>query len=94
MWRSQCTCRDDKGRRAKVDPEFCAAETTFGKVKKQDYQVASLVDARGYPAPSAPLSKAELDVFAWMSKAPLTKVLDALVRCIFAYKARKGRVFR
>lgn len=69
VWRGQCTCHDDDGRRAEVAPEICEAETDFGQVKKQDYQVAALVDARGYAVPPAAPSPAELDVMAWMAKS-------------------------
>ncbi|WP_137894034.1 zonular occludens toxin domain-containing protein [Ramlibacter sp. 2FC] len=76
IFRGQCSCFDDDGRRAKVEPEICAAETDFGDVKKHDYQVAALVDARGYPVPPAAPSEAELDAMAWMSRsspAPMKK---------------------
>lgn len=68
VWRGQCTCHDDDGRRAKVEPEICAAETTFGEVRKQDHQVAAQVDARGYALPPAPPTQAELDAMAWIAK--------------------------
>ncbi|WP_137893305.1 hypothetical protein [Ramlibacter sp. 2FC] len=63
VWRGQCTCHDD-GRRVKVEPEIGSSETEFGDVKKQAYQVAALVDARGFPVPPALPSEAKLDAMA------------------------------
>lgn len=68
VFRGQCTCHDDDGRRVKVEPEICSSELKFGDVKKQDHKMAALVDARGYPVLPAAPSEAELDAMAWMAK--------------------------
>lgn len=68
IFRGQCTCHDDDGRRAKVEPEICAAEMDFGQYRKADHQAAALVDARGYVLPPAPPTPAELDAMAFMAK--------------------------
>lgn len=69
IFRGQCACYDDEARRVKVEPEICAAETTFSQVKKEDYQAAAMVDARGYALPPAAPTQAELDAMAWMARS-------------------------
>lgn len=70
VFRGQCTCHDDNGRRAKVEPEICAAVMDFGHLKtdKRDFQTDRILAAIGDPVPAWTPSEADRDVMAFMAK--------------------------